>query len=361
MNHLASVTPAMRAAAGTGSALRVVSLCGSIKPLFSGTDDFHDNLAAVLRARGIDICPVDLGRWGLTRVPALLQKVAAERPDLILMQYPTDAFSAALGPHGFALLQRLAPLVVTLHEFAAANPVRRISLAVLLARAAAVITTSDIERRSLLAWYPWLKARSCVIPIGANFPARDWRPRTPPLVVCFGQIRPEKGLEEFIACQAILAPRFTDAEFAILGSRVPKFATYHEAIAAAARRQGIHMVGELPPEGVTDYLRTATLALLPFPSGASLRRGSLLAAVACGLPVVTLRGADTPEELMALLQPAGCRDDLVTQAATYLSDSAAREAAHRNSQIVAAQVSWDTIADSYTRLLNACARRRIMP
>ncbi len=185
---------AQQASARSGPPIRVVSLCGSIKPLFSGTDDFHDNLVAVLRTRDMDVRPVDLGQWGLAQVPALLRKVAAEQPDLILMQYPTDAFSMALGPHVFSALQRLAPLVVTLHEFAAANPVRRASLSVLLARAAAVIATSEAERTSLLSWYPWLKTRSQVIPIGANFPARDWQPREPPFVVYFGQIRPEKGL-----------------------------------------------------------------------------------------------------------------------------------------------------------------------
>jgi glycosyltransferase involved in cell wall biosynthesis len=352
---------AQQASARFGPPIRVVSLCGSIKPLFSGTDDFHDNLVAVLRARDMDVRPVDLGQWGLAQVPALLRKVAAEQPDLILMQYPTDAFSAALGPHVFSALQQLAPLVVTLHEFAAANPVRRASLSVLLARCAAVITTSAPERTSLLSWYPWLKARSHVIPIGANFPARDWQPREPPFIACFGQIRPEKGLEDFVACQTALASRFPAADFAIIGSRVPKFTSYYETIAAAARHQGIRLLGEMPPDAVTDCLRTAAIALLPFPSGASLRRGSLLAAAACGVPIVTLRGVDTPDELVELLQPVGSREALVTQAAMYLSNSDARRDAHERSLALAARVSWDTIGDSYACLFAALAPRRLTP
>jgi glycosyltransferase involved in cell wall biosynthesis len=341
--------------------MRVVSLCGSIKPLYSGTDDFHDNLVAILRARDLDVRPVDLGRWGVARIPALLRQVAAERPDLILMQYPTDAFSAALGPHGFSVLQRLAPLVVTLHEFAAANPVRRASLSVLLARAAAVIATSAAEQTSLLSWYPWLKTRCHIIPIGANFPARDWQPRLPPLIAYFGQIRPEKGLESFIACQALLASRFPAADFAIIGSRVPKFGSYYEAIAAAANRQNIRLLGEMPPDAVTDCLRTATIALLPFPSGASLRRGSLLAAAVCGVPIVTLRGVDTPDELAELLRPAGSHDALVTQAALYLSDGDARRDAHDRSLALAARVSWNTIGDAYASLFTELAPGRRRP
>jgi glycosyltransferase involved in cell wall biosynthesis len=236
--------------------LRLVTLCGSIKPLFSGTDDFHENLVEVLRRKQVDARPVDLKQWRVAQVPELLRRVAAERPDAILMQYPTDAFSAALGPHVFSALQRQAPLVVTLHEFAAANPIRRASVGVLLARCAAVVATAETERRSLVAWFPWLKARSCVIPIGGNFPGREWRPSEPPIVVYFGQIRPEKGLEEFIACKDVLAAQFPSAKFVVAGSRVPKFASYYQTIEIEARNRGIDVLGEMAPERVPDFLRT---------------------------------------------------------------------------------------------------------
>jgi glycosyltransferase involved in cell wall biosynthesis len=338
--------------------LRLVSLCGSIKPLYSGTDDYHETLIEGLRGRQVDVRPVDLLQWGITRVPQLLRRVASEHPDIILMQYPTDAFSNALGPHLFSALQRTAPLVVTLHEFASANPIRRASLAVLLARCAAVITTADTEQNALVSWFPWLRDRTSVVPIGANFPAREWQPRERPLVVCFGQIRPEKGLEEFIACKQPLAARFPDAEFVIAGSRVPKFAAYSQTIEAEARQHGIAFLTELAPGDVPDFLRTATLALLPLPTGASFRRGSLLAAIVCGVPVVTLRGAETPPEMISLLKPVTSRDDLINQAAAYLADGAMRNAAHQHSRELAALVSWDVITDRYTELFSRLTARR---
>jgi glycosyltransferase involved in cell wall biosynthesis len=339
--------------------LRLVTLCGSIKPLFSGTDDFHENLVEVLRRKQVDARPVDLKQWGLAQVPELLRQVAAERPDAILLQYPTDAFSAALGPHAFSVLQRLAPLVVTMHEFAAANPIRRASVGLLLARSAAVIATAETELRSLVAWFPWLKARSCVIPIGANFPGREWRPSEPPIVAYFGQIRPEKGLEEFIACRDVLATRFPGVKFVVAGSRVPKFASYYQTIEAEARNRGIDLLGEMASDKVPDFLRTATVALLPYPSGASFRRGSLLAAAACGVPIVTLRGSETPPEITGLLEPVSSRDELVAQAVACLSDRAKREAAHDRSRQLAALVSWDRIGDRYIEVLRDLTKRRL--
>ena len=339
--------------------LRLVSLCGSIKPLFSGTDDYHEHLLAVLLREGVDARAVDVKRWGLSGIGELRRQVARERPDAILMQYPTDAFGAALGPHAFAALQRQAPLVVTLHEFVAANPVRRASLGVLLARAAAVIMTAETERTALLSWFPWLRRRTCVIPIGANFPGREWAPAQPPLVVYFGQIRPEKGLEEFLGCVDALAPRFPDAKFVIAGSRVPKFAGYHRTIEAEAGKRGIDVVGEMRPDQVSDFLRSATVALLPYPSGASFRRGSLLAAAVCGVPIVTLRGAETPAEMVSLLDPGMSRDDLIAQAARCLSDRAARDLAHQGSRGLGALVSWEAIGDRYVELLSRLVAERL--
>ena len=341
--------------------LRLAMLCGSIKPLFSGTDDYHENLVAVLRGKHVDARSVDLKRWGLSQVADLRRQVALQRPDAILMQYPTDAFGAALGPHAFAALQRQAPLVVTLHEFVATNPARRASLGVLLARAAAVITTAEVERDALLSWFPWLRRRTRIIPIAANFPAREWQPSQPPLVVYFGQIRPEKGLEEYLACHDAIKPRFPDASFVIAGSRVPKFAAFHQTIAAAARGRGINLLNEMQPEQVSDFLRAATVALLPFPSGASFRRGSLLAAAVCGVPIVTLRGAETPTEITDLLDPATRREDLIAQVGCYLSDPAARNHAHDMSRQLGALVSWDAIGDRYVELLSRLATRQRSP
>jgi glycosyltransferase involved in cell wall biosynthesis len=337
---------------------RLATLCGSVKPLFSGTDDYEEQLTAALRQRGVSVYPIEPGGWGLDRVPAMLRAVAATKPDAILMQYPTDSFGPRLGPHAFAALQWIAPLVVTLHEFRATHPARRASLLPLLGRARAIIATAELERDALASWYPWLRARTHVIPIGANIEGGRWAPRERPMVVYFGQIRPEKGLEEFLACHDALAARFPDAEFVIIGSRAPKFSSYHDRIAQEAERRGITVLGGLTPGEVSIKLREATVALLPFPSGASFRRGSLLAAAACGAPIVTLHGPDTPPDMQDVLRPVASRDDLAPALAACLSDPATLEAAHRRSSRLAAMVSWDAIADQYMKLLLAFDRRQ---
>jgi len=342
--------------------VRLASLCGSIKPHFSGTEDYHTALLEALGGRGLEVEVIDRASWTLSGLPGLFRRVRRARPDAILVQYPTDAFARTLSIHAFALLQRSAPLVVTLHEFVAAHWLRRLSLGVLLARATTVVTTAADEASQLCAWYPWLRPRVRIIPVGATTPQRTWRPAKRRKVVYFGQIRPEKGLEEFMAVQERMAAAGSDASFAIIGSYVPLFASYYNQIAGLAHERNIEIMTGLSPDAVADRLSEATLALLPYPDGASMRRSSLLAAAMSGVPIVTRTGSATPPELAALLEPAAGTAKMAALVASYLEDPAALEAAHERSCQLAAMVSWDAIAAEYAAIIAAAtAGSRVRP
>ena len=342
--------------------LRIASLCGTIKPLFSGTEDYHEMLLQALAQAGADPVAIDVGDWRLTRIGALSQRVAAAHPDLVLMQYPTDAFGRSLLPQLFASIQQIAPLVITLHEFTAAHPLRRAALAPLLMRARAVVVTAERERDGLLSWFPWLRRRMYVIPIGTNIPPHSNTPVDPPEIVYFGQIRPHKGLEVFLECRDQLAERFPRARFRVIGSRVPQFSDYYEQIASVAAGKGVDMLGGMTEAEVAATLARAQCALLPFPGGASFRRSSLLAAAACGVPIVTLAGPDTPAEIVEWLQPPTDPRQLTGRVAALLEDPAAQRRSSEQSRRVAAHTSWDTIAARYMDLLGRIvARREILP
>jgi glycosyltransferase involved in cell wall biosynthesis len=283
--------------------------------------------------------------------------VKATHPDIVLMQYPTDAFGRGLLPQLFATVQQIAPLAITLHEFTAAHPLRRIALGPLLARARVVVVTAERERDSLLAWYPWLRRRVQIIPIGTNIAGHTSIPAEPPEIVYFGQIRPHKGLETFLECRDELAERFPQARFRVIGSRVPLFSDYYEQIAGRAAANGVEMLGGLTEGEVSATLGRAACALLPFPGGASFRRSSLLAAASCGVPIVTLAGPDTPAEMMEWLQPPTEPGALAGRVAALLEDPEARRRSSEQSRRVAAHAGWDRITARYMEVLSAAAKR----
>jgi glycosyltransferase involved in cell wall biosynthesis len=305
---------------------------------------------------GIDAVTVDIGDWQITQLPCLLREVAAVHPDAILMQYPTEAFRHSLLPQAFATVQTIAPLIVTLHEFSLAHVLRRAAVGGLLLRASSVVTTADSESQALLRWYPWLRRRVRSIRIASTIPGRPWQPDGVPTVVSFGQIRPAKGLEEFLSCHDALLPRFPGARFVMIGSMVPQFAEYFARMQVECENRGITIITGLSDVDVADQLSRATLALLPIEGGASLRRTSILAAAVCGLPIATLTGSDTPAELRAILPQADTLSEVIDQAAAILADQAARQAAHDRSVRIAALVGWDEIAARFGEVIDALPR-----
>ncbi|HEX2173569.1 MAG TPA: glycosyltransferase [Dehalococcoidia bacterium] len=57
-------------------------------------------------------------------------------------------------------------------------------------------------------------------------------------------------------------------------------------------RSAVTITGTLSPRDVSAHLLAADVAALPYRDGASFRRGSLLATLAHGLPLVSTRGPD---------------------------------------------------------------------
>jgi glycosyltransferase involved in cell wall biosynthesis len=334
------------------SGTRVAMLCGSVKPLFGGVDDYNEILTAMLCRNGIDAVPVDIGNWHISQLPRLLREVAAVRPDAILMQYPTEAFRHSLLPQAFATVQTIAPLILTLHEFVFSHVLRRAAVGALVLRAASVVTTAETEAQALQRWYPWVRRRLRIIPIASNIPGRAWQPDPVPRVVSFGQIRPAKGLEEFLACHDALQPRFPGVRFVMIGSMVPQWAAYFAHMRAQCENRGIALLSGLSDVEVARELSHATLAVLPIEGGASLRRGSVLAASVCGLPIAALTGADTPAALRAILPQADTLSQLIEQSAEILTDQGARQAAHERSVRIAALVGWDRIAARFVEVID---------
>jgi glycosyltransferase involved in cell wall biosynthesis len=342
----------------TGAALRLVTLCGSTASKFDGVRNVQDIIEQRFTQRGITVRPVDLGDWSLTAVPRILRAIRLERPDIILMQYPNLAFGSSLGPVALGAFQRIAPLVVMLHEFNAIHLLRKLAIGALVARATIVGTTAERESRLLGRWYPWLRPRLRHIPIASNIPGRDWAPTTPPRIVYFGQIRPDKGLEEFLACQSRIAAAMPHAVFEIIGATVPKFVDYADMIFRESTQRGIIIRHAPETDAVADALATASVALLAFPEGASFRRSSLFAAAACGVPLVTNIGADTPADLVPYLEPAHTVDDLTEVALRTLRDPKTQLSSHQRSVKLSERYGWDDAIARYLSVFRELTKGR---
>lgn len=89
------------------------------------------------------------------------------------------------------------------------------------------------------------------------------------------------------------------------------------------RASRVFAPGSLSGEAVAEYLRACDLAVQPYPDGASTRRGSLMAALANGVPVVTTLGPLT-DPVTAAGPIAFARPDRLADAALGLLDAPER-------------------------------------
>jgi glycosyltransferase involved in cell wall biosynthesis len=208
-----------------------------------------------------------------------------------------------------------ARFVTTFHDlrppylFPKAGALRRRAVDFLVGRSDGAIFTDPedllaVGRSDGTAW----------IPIGANV-----EPGAPPdrdaararwgfsahdrVLTYFGFLNVSKGAENVLHVLAKLIERGVPARALFIGHEHGSSDVTNRETAARTRRQSAELgladrvtwTGWLPPEGVSQALWTADVAVLPYIDGASLRRGSFLACLAHGVPVVTTRPRSWPE------------------------------------------------------------------
>jgi len=117
----------------------------------------------------------------------------------------------------------------------------------------------------------------------------------------------------------------------------------------------------LPASAVAERLAAATVAYLPFPDGASEKRASLLAAMANGVPVLTTRGATTPDALDGSVRFCSGPSDAINVTKNLLTTPRQMKELSANAMRYAQRFSWESIAEShiviYRQLLSKYANR----
>jgi glycosyltransferase involved in cell wall biosynthesis len=340
------------------------------------------------------------------------------RPDILHIQYQTGAYGMHPAINFLPWRLRRAgqrpAMVVTAHDllppylFPKAGLLRRWVTRRLLADADAVVVTNEADmsqvarelrsenrdwRSASASQSPTSNLQSpALIPIGSNIAVAPgdaydraiWRARLrvgadETLLAYFGLISRSKGLDTLLDALGRLPARF---RLLVVGgaATAPEDRAYADAIRQQIGRLGLEqrvtITGHCPEAEVSAHLLAADIAALPFADGASFRRGSLLAALAHGLPTITTLApyddrrmtiddeADAqhvhrPSSIVhrplvdgenALLVPPGDALALVGAIERLAHDQRLRERLAAGGRALAAQFSWDTIAARHEQL-----------
>jgi glycosyltransferase involved in cell wall biosynthesis len=232
----------------------------------------------------------------------------------------------------------------------------------------AVRLVSDVVLTSIEPWQRELEAQPPGgqvghLPVGSNFPDARARRRAERealgagedtvVVSCLGRDHPAWLGEYVVEAVNAIAAAGRPVALLELGAEAPPLEGIDPAVA-------VHAPGMLEPEAFAAKLSASDLFLLPLLDGASTRRGSLMAALQHGLPIVATAGHLTDpllrrEPAALRLTEVGDRERFAAAAAELVADPGARagagEAARR---LYEREFDWAVIAD---KLLGSLPQR----
>ncbi len=311
-------------------------------------------------------------------VAGMLRRIEAERPDWVLLQYnPFSYGRQGLNlqlPLAIARMKRRQPGIrfalmahepfvpLTSWKFAVMTLWQRWQLWSLGRSADVLFFSIDPWARRFQRWFPGKPVFH--LPVGSNIPrmpmpresarARLGISETTTVLGVFGTFGGTRLLEEIKRAVLSVLQENKDALLLYIG---PHGKVVREAI------DNIPLItdGPLPPDEVSRRLAAVDIFLSPFIDGVSTRRGSMMAALQHGLPVIGTDGSATDRILRGqhgqalLLAAVGDIDGFAAHASELQRNVELRACLGMQAQkLYEAEFAWDKIA---ARLLRGMAEK----
>ncbi|MFV9503639.1 MAG: glycosyltransferase family 4 protein [Oscillochloridaceae bacterium umkhey_bin13] len=317
--------------------------------------------------------------WSPRCWSALIKVLHDVRPSWLHIQYQTGAYAMQPGinllPWRLRGLAERPRMAVTFHDllvpylFPKAGPLRRWVNRRLASDCDAVVATNRADQNGLRQLAP-RGPTPHLIPIGSNiaptpppgYERRAWRldqgvAPNELLVAYFGLLATSKGVDVLVEALAQLERPW---RLVLIGgaATAPEDRAYAAQVQARISALGLQarliIPGHLPDDLVSAHLLAADCVALPFRDGASFRRGSLLAALAHGCPVVTTTPADPTDatvlEPATLLVPPGDPLRLAAALTELAANPTQRHHLGQAGMRLAAAYTWPAIATSHRQM-----------
>lgn len=320
---------------------------------------------------GITVAAEVRGRWGWRTLGAIRAWARERRIDIVNVQFQTAAYNMHPAVHWLPAQLAEAPVVVTFHDlrvpylFPKAGRLRRWVVRKLAADAAGAIATDRADEAVLRN--EWRIPRVCWVPIGSNVTAAPppgydraaWRAslgvsRDDLLISYFGFLNESKGGLVLVKALARLVAEGVPAHLVMIGGRAgasdPTNLAYGARVDAAIAQHGltdrVHWTGFVDDAQVSAHFYASDICALPYLDGVSLRRGTLMAALAHGRAIVTTAPQTSAPELEGVVEtlPPGDSRTLAETLARLWRDPGRRKAFEAAALDAAQQFSWEGIA-----------------
>lgn len=313
-----------------------------------------------------------LDNWKVSRKNIRKVKEILDRYPVtaVHMEYPGDLYGKTFLASFFPLVvhrynrkkKKNIPFNVRLHEFTRARFLRKIAILPLLFFSDRIYVPAQKDREAMGKIAGKRVVRTT---IGTNIRVAEGEaePSDRIRISWFGSVYPGKGIERMLELWKTI--RDEDREnrfrFTVIGDIGTEegnhFREYHEQvwkrIDDLGLRDVIRVTGFVSDEEVSKEIRNTDIATLLFEDGLTLRRGSFLAYLAHGIPIVTTRGDDEAAAMFA--DAAGVTmtqtDEEAKRAVLHYSErtDAQKEDAKQKNIALAKNFDWKEIASTFLK------------
>lgn len=382
--------------------MRIGLVTGEFPPMEGGVGAFTEQLARALAALGHEVHvitsknarpadaprtiaalrePIDLGyaslhglirRWNWPSLTGVADVVIRHDIEIVNLQYQAAAFDMRSPAINFLpwRLKGVVPTIVTFHDlrvpylFPKAGGLRERAVRGLARRAQGCIATNLSDFRRLTAW---TECPVRQIPIGSNIAAYEPSPAQIAearaaynlsdgdiLLGYFGFLNETKGADTLIDALAQLDDRY---HLVFIGGQTgASDPDNNQAFLAQLRGRidhlglagRVHWTGFLSPAQVSIILTAADLMVMPYRDGVSLRRGTLMAVLAHGRPLITTMPPEPSPEFRhgenMWLVPVGDTAVLAESVEMLTIDPGRLAHLGLGAQVLARSYDWDIIA-----------------
>jgi hypothetical protein len=357
---------------------RIIALLGRRDEPTDAVEEYCRYLSGALSAHGIEM---ELGRvsWAERGWPAALrelrQKTGAWRGQWVLVQYTALAWSARGFPLRFLRVMRAlrdsgARVAVVYHDvepYAGGRVVDKIRHRVQIHTMRRALLASEVAVYTIppekVSWGPPRRKSDVFIPVGANLPvaAESASEKNDPgggipTAAVFGITGGEAGVEEtsrIIEAVRFAVKRLGKLRLVVLGRNSESAETkLRQALCDVSVE--IRVLGVVAAEEVARVLSASDVLI--FVRGAiSSRRGSAIAGIACGLPVIACASSEAAPPITDAGVVLIAREDktqLGEALVRVLADRGYRDALAERSRVAYRQFfAWPAIAARYAEFL----------
>jgi glycosyltransferase involved in cell wall biosynthesis len=372
--------------------LHRIALIGNSPPRLCGiatfTRDLRDGLLAAFPELAVDIyamndrgnrydyppavaCSID--QEDVADYQRAAHRINESGADIVCVQHEYGIFGGAAGVHLLKLLDRVrAPVVVTLHTVLEnPSPEQRGVIEALVRRATKLVVMAEKGKALLMQVHGVAEDRIAIVLHGApDRPLTDgaelkrkfgFEGRR--VLLTFGLLSPNKGIETMIRALPAIVARHPDALYVVLGATHPHLVAeqgeaYRESLMALAADLQVSdhvrfIDGFLEQDKLLEYLTAADIYVTPYLNEAQIVSGTLTYAVALGRPVVSTpywHAVELLEDGVGKLVPFGDSGGFGSAIIALLDDDAALDAMRRKAWQAGRAMIWPATAAGYVAL-----------